>query len=80
MKILQSQINSNVTSPLIKESKGGVNCVLAVRKDTCYDKSNTYLPKWEVVNTVFYNAHKDSFEGWLELEDIFPPDDLLEDG
>jgi len=78
MKILKSQINSNETSPLIKEYKGSVNCVLAIRKDTQYDKSNTYLPKWEVVNTVFYNAHKDKFEGWIELEDIFPPDHLLD--
>lgn len=77
MKILKSEINSNETSPAIREYKGYVNCVLAIRADTQYDKANTYLPKWDVVNTVYYNAHKDKFEGWIELEDAIPPDEVL---
>jgi hypothetical protein len=50
---------------------------LAIRSDTQYDKTNTYLPKWDVVNTVYYNAHKDKFDGWIELEDHFPPKEML---
>jgi hypothetical protein len=77
MTILRSQINPNTTLPAIREYKGSVNCVLAIRSDTQYDKTNTYMPKWDVVNTVYYNAHKDKFDGWIELEDAFPPDELL---
>lgn len=77
MIILKSQINSNDTPPPIRECKGYVNCVLAIRADTQYDKTNTYVPKWDVVNTVYYNAHLDNFVGWIELEDAFPPEELL---
>lgn len=77
MKILKSQINSNDILPCVREHKGHVNCVLAVRSDTQYDKTNTYLPKWDVVNTVYYNAHKDKFEGWIDLEDQLPPKEIL---
>lgn len=77
MKILKSQLNSNETAPVVKEYEGYVNCVLAIRKDTFYDKTNTYIPKWDVVNTVYYNTHKDMFEGWIELEESLPPKTLL---
>lgn len=77
MKILKSHINTNDTPPPVREHNGHVNLVLAIRSDTQYDRSNTYIPKWDVVNTVYYNAHKDKFEGWIELEDSFPPDHLL---
>jgi hypothetical protein len=77
MKILKAQINRNETLPPVREYKGYVNCVLAIRSDTQYDKTNTYIPKWDVVNTVYYNAHKDKFEGWIDLEDALPPEDIL---
>jgi len=77
MIILQSQINRNVTLPKVREYKGSVNVVLCLCKDSQYDTTNTYLPKWEVVNTVYYNLHQDKFEGWIGLEDAFPPDHLL---
>lgn len=77
MKIFKSQINSNQTPPIVKEHSGHVNRVLAIRKDTKYDKTNTYMPNWDVVNTIYYNAHKDSFEGWIELEASLPADSLL---
>jgi len=77
MTILKSQINSNDILPRVRERSGHVNCVLAIRSDTQYDRSNTYLPKWEVVNAVYYNAHSDKFYGWIELEDALPPDELL---
>lgn len=76
MKILLSQLNPNTTLPQVKEDKGCVNVILCLRKDSQYDNTNTYIPKWDVVNTVYYNTHKDSFEGWIELEDSFPPDHL----
>jgi len=72
MKILKSQINNNDILPCIREYKGSVNCVLAIRADSQYDETNTYLPKWEVVNVVYYNNHPDKFDGWIELEDIYP--------
>jgi len=76
MKILKSQVNNNDILPRIREHNGYVNRVLAIRSDTQYDSSNTYAPKWDVVNTVYYNAHKDKFDGWIELEDAFPPDEF----
>jgi hypothetical protein len=77
MIILQSQINRNISLPEVRDYKGSVNVVLCLRKDSQYDATNTYLPKWEVVNTVYYNANHDKFEGWIELEDAFPQDHLL---
>jgi hypothetical protein len=62
----------------VREVKGQVNCVLAVWADSQYDRDNTYIPKWHVVNSVYHNAHKDEFEGWIDLEDAFPPEELLE--
>lgn len=73
LKILRSQINCNETLPPIREHGGCVNRVLAVRADSKYDNNNADNPKWDVVNTVYYNAHKDDFEGWIELEDSLPP-------
>jgi hypothetical protein len=72
MKILKSQINNNDILPCIREHNGSVNCVLAIRADSQYDETNTYLPKWEVVNTVYYNNHPEKFDGWIELEDVHP--------
>jgi len=69
LKILKSHINSNEVLPCIREHNDSVNCVLAIRADSEYDETNTYLPKWEVVNTVYYNKHPDKFDGWIELED-----------
>lgn len=77
MRVLQSQITSNATPPPIREYRGYVNCVLAMRADTQYDTTNTYLPKWEVVNAVYYNAHLDAFDGWIDLDDSLPPEDIL---
>jgi hypothetical protein len=77
MKILKSQINNNDTLPEIRECKGHINCVLAIRSNTQYESTNTYIPKWDVVNAVYYNIHKDKFEGWIDLEDQLPPKEIL---
>lgn len=76
-KVFRSQLNPNTTLPEERNSMGCVNVVLAVRKDNQYDESNTYLPKWDVVNAVYYNINFDKFEGWVDLEDILPPKELL---
>lgn len=77
MKILKANINPNKELPIIQETKGYTNCVLALYKDSYYCESNTYLPKWQVVNTEYYNKYPDQFEGWIDLEDALPPKHLL---
>jgi hypothetical protein len=77
MKILKEQLNKNIDVPPIRESNGYVNCVLALKADSQYDETNTYMSKWEVVNTVYYHANKNRFEGWIELEDVLPPREFL---
>lgn len=77
MKILKADITKNDTPPPIREDRGHTNCVLAIRTDEQYDRTNTYLPKWEIVNTVYYNAHMYKFEGWIDLEDALPPEEML---
>lgn len=77
MKILKSHINPNTEKPSVRENKGNTNVVLALWKDSNYCESNTYLPKWQVVNTMYYNAHPEKFEGWIDLEDALPPEHLL---
>lgn len=77
MKILKTHINPNKELPIIQEINGYTNCVLALYKDSYYCESNTYLPKWQVVNTEYYNKYPDQFEGWIDLEDAPPPAHLL---
>jgi hypothetical protein len=58
---------------------GGVNCVLALRSDSQYCATNTYLPKWMTSNVAYYLAHPEEFEGYIELEDVDTPEFLDED-
>ena len=76
MKIKQSDIITD-RLPEIRESNGYTNVVLALWKDKNYCESNTYIPKWQICNTAYYNLHPDEFQGWIELEDDFPPKELM---
>jgi len=65
--------------PVIKDKYDGVNVVLALLKDDQYCASNLYIPKWTVVNTLYYIANAEDYEGWVELEDLNPPEELLQE-
>ena len=57
--------------PIRHLADGGVNVVLAVWKLKNYEcGTNKYISRWHVVNTVYYNAHPDEYQGWIELEDL----------
>jgi hypothetical protein len=60
--------------PPIIETKGYTNCVLACCKPEYYCESNTYLPCWQVANAVWYNEHAEDYLGWIELENVLPPE------
>ena len=75
MKIKKSDLNTK-TPPKERIKYGYTNVVLAVWKDSNYCESNTYIPKWQVVNTVYYNTNKDNYEGWIDLEYLIPPVEL----
>lgn len=71
------QITKEMLQPGIppeKNKRGFVNVVLAVWKDSNYCKTNTYIPKWMICNTVYYKKHADEFEGWIDLEFLIPPE------
>ena len=76
MKIKQSDIITD-RLPEIREVDGYTNVVLALWKDVNYCESNTYIPKWHIVNTKYYNTHPEAYQGWIELEDDFPPKELM---
>ena len=56
--------------PKRKKRDGSVNVVLAIWKRSNYCKTNTYIPRWQVVNTEYYHKNADEYEGWIELEDL----------
>jgi len=65
--------------PPIIETNGYTNVVLALRSRPFYyedeiQRNNTYIPCWEVCNTVWYNRNPEMFLGWIELENINPED------
>lgn len=67
--------------PVLTDSTGGCNVVLGCLKRKCYDDSNTYISRWQTSNTVWYRAHADDYEGWIELEDLissYMPENVLE--
>jgi hypothetical protein len=66
--ITKNQLRTDL--PTVVETNGYTNVVLALRKPSFYTKDNTYIPCWEVSNTVWYNKHADKYVGWIELEDI----------
>ena len=72
MKIKQSDLITDRLTE-IREVNGYTNVVLALLKDENYCESNAYIPKWQVCNTAFYNNHPEQYQGWIELEDHFPP-------
>jgi hypothetical protein len=44
-----------------------VNCVLALAHK---GRFADYLPRWHVVNAVYFQNHRDKFVGWIELERV----------
>ena len=56
--------------PEIIKKNGHVNCVLALVKPEFYSESNTYLPAWDVLNTIYYNKNSHQYQGWIELEEV----------
>lgn len=79
MKITKQLLNTQFNSQIpidVRVTNGYTNVVLALWKDSNYCESNTYLPKWQVVNAEYYNANRDKYEGWIDLEDQLPPKEL----
>ena len=62
--------------PEIRETEGYTNSVLALVKPSFYSESNTYLAPWQVVNTVWYNKYYEDYLGWIELQEILPPEEV----
>ena len=65
--------------PPIIETNGYTNVVLALRSRPFYyedeiQRDNTYIPCWDIVNTVWYNKHATMYHGWIEIEYIKPED------
>ena len=61
MKITKADLNTQFNSQIpidVRVTNGYTNVVLALWKDSNYCKSNTYLPKWQVVNADYYNANR----------------------
>lgn len=79
MKITKEHLNTPFNSQIpidVRVTNGHTNVVLALWKDSNYCESNTYIPKWQVVNAEYYNANRDKYEGWIDLEDQLPPKEL----
>ena len=62
--------------PEVKEVNGYCNIVLALVKPDYYTSSNTYLPAWQTMNTVWYINNHHLYLGWIELELVLPPEHL----
>lgn len=58
---------------IIYAEDGGVNVVLALNSEKIYCATNTYMPRWTVVNTAYYNKNPQEFDGWIELENVPTP-------
>lgn len=71
MKITDQDLRTDL--PEIIETEGYANCVLALVKPDYYTRENTYIPAWNVVNTVYYCKNSDLYQGWVELQQILPP-------
>lgn len=67
--ICANQIQTGLP-PKRKKKDGSVNVVLAIWKRSNYCETNTYIPRWQVVNTEYYHKNSDEYEGWIELEDL----------
>jgi len=70
MKITKENLKNGLAPILYKD--GYVNSVLAIRKDSFYCDSNTYIGKWDCPNTEWYNKHIEDYEGYIELEFLTP--------
>lgn len=68
--IYQKDLNTGL--PPVREVDGSCNVVLAMWHPNMYHKdgSNSYLPAWSVVNTIYYNKYPNNYIGWIDLEDI----------
>ena len=75
MKISKSQLRTD-NPPIIELEDGCCNIVLACHSDNIYCETNTYIPRWTVSNTKYYNKNPDDFIGWIELEDTLLPDEF----
>ena len=73
--ITQDKLNTGLP-PISYNEDGSVNCVLAlVNVNTYYCKSNTYIPPWQISNTIWYNNHPEQYVGWIALEHVKLPDE-----
>lgn len=72
MKITKEMLRTD-TPPIIEQEDGGVNCVLAYHADNAYSRTNLYMSRWTVSNTVYYNKNRDQYLGWIELEKALVP-------
>ena len=53
-----------------RHKDGSVNVVLALWTPEMFTESNSYLPAWNVVNSVYYNINQHMYRGWIALEDV----------
>lgn len=76
--ITQDKLRTDLP-PIEEAPDGSVNVVLAlVNVNTYYCKTNTYIPPWQICNTVYYNKYPEKYVGWYPLEFVHtPPDDQL---
>ena len=78
MKITRKNLIIDRDPPIIYDENGCVNSVLTFQKVENYCKTNTYMQRWIVCNTVYYNKNKHLYEGWIELEDVPLPKELFD--
>ena len=73
MQITKEILNTG-PAPEYKHNRVYATMLLALNSDViyCFDGSNSYIPKWTVCNSEFYNLNMDKFDGWIQLEDIIP--------
>jgi hypothetical protein len=76
--ITQEKLRTDLP-PIEEAADGSCNVVLAlVDVNTYYCKTNTYIPPWQICNTVYYNLHPGRYVGWYPLEFVqTPPQDQL---
>jgi len=55
----------------LRQDKPKSDYILAVWADSIYDESNTYIPKWTVIDRKSYKRNKKLFEGWVQLPDEY---------
>jgi len=60
--------------PVTTKKTGGINSVLACLSDKAYCPSNTYIPRWMVVNAAYYNKNRSLYCGYITLEQLETPE------